>query len=93
MKLTAAVLRNHRSNDLGVWYDDRSMYLVVHKELKFCNRGFAIAIESLGRGSFFLQKKILFWSDSNETSQGCVDVHLWFDIFKMTVVAMVTMKV
>jgi hypothetical protein len=91
VKLTAAVLRNHRSNDLGVWYDDISMYLVVHKELKFCNRGFAI--ESLGRGSFFLQEKILFWSDSNETSQGCVDVHLGFDIFKMTAVTMVTMKV
>ena len=29
MNLSAAVLRNHKSNDLGVWYEDRSIYLVV----------------------------------------------------------------
>ena len=36
VNLSAAVLRNHRSNDLRVWYDDRCMYLIVYKGLQFC---------------------------------------------------------
>ena len=33
---SSAVLRNHSYNDLGVWYDDRSVYLVLHKGFEVC---------------------------------------------------------
>ena len=36
MKLSGAVLRNDSHNDHEVGYDDKSMYIVVHKGLKFC---------------------------------------------------------
>ena len=39
MTLSAAVLINHRSNDIGFgMMIDIIMYLVVHKGLEFCTR-------------------------------------------------------
>ena len=73
-EVDAEVLRNHRSNDLGVWYDDRSMYLVVHKGLKYSSGYILRSINSWcllknSMGNFFLQEKNIFWSDCNEISQ------------------------
>ena len=62
------VLRNHKSNDSGVWYpyDDISMYQVVHWT-SLCIF-WRLTIESYGE-NLFSSAKYICLSDYNETSQ------------------------
>ena len=72
-----------------MWYDDASMYLVLHKGLTFCTEtplgSKRVTIESYGDFSDCIQT-------SQEWSLECVDVHLEFVIFKIATVAIVTIK-
>ena len=47
VRFVGGIVDHHRLNflfiyDLGIWYDNRSMYLVVHKGLKICFFGYIL---------------------------------------------------
>ena len=77
MTLSAAVLINHRSNDIGFGMMIYIvMYLVVHKGLKFCTRahlsilwGTSIVYYIILLGIFFSWGKICFWSEQESNPQ------------------------
>ena len=65
VKLSAAILRNHKSNGLVLWHNDRSMYLGVHNDLEFCTVLDGLNLEGRdyyriqwGAFSFFMEKFI-----------------------------------
>ena len=67
-ELSAVVRITHRSNDLGVWYDDKSMYQILLGLLWVYFEGpKLVTIESNG-DSFFFPLKYMFWSDFIGTS-------------------------
>ena len=66
-EFSAVVRRNHGSNDLGVWYDDKSMYQIWLGLLWVYFEGpKLVTIES--NGDSFFPLKYMFWSDCIGTS-------------------------
>ena len=54
MKLSAAILRNHMFNNLGIWYDDRPMYQVLGWRL--CTGApFDIYLKGLNSSGFYYE--------------------------------------
>jgi hypothetical protein len=80
VKFFAVLPRNDMSNDIGVWHDDRSMYLVVHTGLKCCNGPFWVYFE----GPIYLEVYYIeSYRDINQT--GARTVYLIVRIIKVQV--------